>query len=171
MTEPHCGISRDICTEPAHVTYSDRRNARGCETYCATIASTRCPLNSDVGSFSTLIIPAQGELPLSRHDQHANSSVDLPPASTRPLRRPGGEGLSPPLGYLAPRGARSSRGTRASPDRRDGPASVSPEICSGGKSSRNFSATASCNRSLSFSFRLFGRDFSVSYRCCAACTR
>lgn len=31
----------------------------------------------------------------------------LPSASTRPLRRPGGRGLTPPLGHMAPRGAPS----------------------------------------------------------------
>jgi len=59
---------------------------------------------------------------------------------------------------------RSSRGTRASPDRRGGPVSVSPEICSGEKSSRNFSVTASYNRLFVSSFRVVGRNVSVSYR-------
>ncbi|MGH3755522.1 MAG: helix-turn-helix domain-containing protein [Pseudonocardiaceae bacterium] len=36
---------------------------------------------------------------------------------------------------------------------------------------RSFSATASCNRLFFSGFRSFGRDFSVSYRSCAACTR
>jgi hypothetical protein len=39
--------------------------------------------------------------------------VRLPPASIGPLRRPDGEGLSPPLDYLAPRGAQSSHATPA----------------------------------------------------------
>jgi hypothetical protein len=34
------------------------------------------------------------------------SRIRLPPATTRPLRRPSGEGLPPPLGSRAPRGAR-----------------------------------------------------------------
>lgn len=33
--------------------------------------------------------------------------LGLPSASTRPLRRPGGRGLAPPLGHMAPRGAPS----------------------------------------------------------------
>ena len=37
------------------------------------------------------------------------SRIRLPPATTGPLRRPSGEGLPPPLGSRAPRGARSRR--------------------------------------------------------------
>ena len=39
--------------------------------------------------------------------------IRLPPASIGPLRRTDGEGLSPPLDYLAPRGAQSPRATHA----------------------------------------------------------
>jgi hypothetical protein len=39
--------------------------------------------------------------------------IRLPPASLGPLRRTDGEGLPPPLDYLAPRGAQSSRATHA----------------------------------------------------------
>jgi hypothetical protein len=40
------------------------------------------------------------------------SRTRLPSASIRPLRRPNGEVLSPPLGHKAPRGARFPRSTR-----------------------------------------------------------
>jgi Formate/nitrite transporter len=43
------------------------------------------------------------------------SQVRLPSASTQPLRRPGGEGLSPPLGNTAPRGARERHERDPSP--------------------------------------------------------
>jgi hypothetical protein len=39
--------------------------------------------------------------------------IRLPPSSIRPLRRPDGEGLSPPLGNTAPRGAAASSRTGA----------------------------------------------------------
>ena len=43
------------------------------------------------------------------------SRTRLPSASIRPLRRPNGEVLSPPLGHKAPRGARFPRSTRVRP--------------------------------------------------------
>jgi hypothetical protein len=42
------------------------------------------------------------------------SRIRLPPATTRPLRRPGGEGLPPPLGSRAPCGARCPIARRCS---------------------------------------------------------
>lgn len=50
------------------------------------------------------------------------SRMRLPPATTGPLRRPGGEGLPPPLGSRAPRGARSRNTRRGLVSTRSSPA-------------------------------------------------